>query len=211
MLWILTGYCLPMRTRKSGCRLRRTSTEPRRAGKRGKADPVDVPGGLCTDECTRNRPRQPGHNYAPFFLPQLAAGKDRHTMAQLAARGTPRRHPTIWELYLPRVRQRVSLAEPARAKGARRLQISGAVCCIAGPGRTGACGCKTCVRHHGTESPVHKIAIDGRQRPPRPASGRVSPTLRVRCSALLCRAAIEFTRGWQCAEAVELRGFCGKI
>ena len=120
----------------------------------------------------------------------LAAGKDRHTMAQLAARGTPRRHPTIWELYLPRVRQRVSLAEPARATGARRLQISGAVCCIAGPGRTGACGCKTCVRHHGTESPVHKIAIDGRQRPPRPASGRVSPTLRVRCSALLCRAAI---------------------
>lgn len=157
------------------------------------------------------RPRQPGHNYAPFSLSQLAAGKDRHTMAQLAARGTPRRHPTIWELYLPRVRQRVSLAEPARAKGARRLQISGAVCCIAGPGRTGACGCKTCVRHHGTESPVHKIAIDGRQRPPRPASGRVSPTLRVRCSALLCRAAIEFTRGWQCAEAVELRGFCGKI
>lgn len=155
--------------------------------------------------------RQPGHNYAPFFLPQLAAGKDRHTMAQLAARGTPRRHPTIWELYLPRVRQRVSLAEPARAKGARRIQISGAVCCIAGPGRTGACGCKTRVRHHGTESPVHKIAIDGRQRPPRPASGRVSPTLRVRCSALLCRAAIEFTRGWQCAEAVELRGFCGKI
>ena len=157
------------------------------------------------------RPRQPGHNYAPFSLSQLAAGKDRHTMAQLAARGTPRRHPTIWELYLPRVRQRVSLAEPARATGARRLQISGAVCCIAGPGRTGACGCKTCVRHHGTESPVHKIAIDGRQRPPRPASGRVSPTLRVRCSALLCRAAIEFTRGWQCAEAVELRGFCGKI
>lgn len=155
--------------------------------------------------------RQPGHNYAPFFLPQLAAGKDRHTMAQLAARGTPRRHPTIWELYLPRVCQRVSLAEPARATGARRLQISGAVCCTAGPGRTGACGCKTCVRHHGTESPVHKIAIDGRQRPPRPASGRVSPTLRVRCSALLCRAAIEFTRGWQCAEAVELRGFCGKI
>ena len=155
--------------------------------------------------------RQPGHNYAPFFLPQLAAGKDRHTMAQLAARGTLRRHPTIWELYLPRVRQRVSLAEPARATGARRLQISGAVCCIAGPGRIGACGCKTCVRHHGTESPVHKIAIDGRQRPPRPASGRVSPTLRVRCSALLCRAAIEFTRGWQCAEAVELRGFCGKI
>ena len=150
------------------------------------------------------RPRQPGHNYAPFFLPQLAARKDGHTMAQLAARGTPRRHPTIWELYLPRVRQRVSLAEPARAKGARRLQISGAVCCIAGPGRTGACGCKTCVWHHGTESPVHKIAIDGRQRPPRPASGRVSPTLRVRCSALLCRAAIEFTRGWQCAEAVEL-------
>ena len=149
-------------------------------------------------------PRQPGHNYAPFSLSQLAAGKDRHTMAQLAARGTPRRHPTIWELYLPRVRQRVSLAEPARATGARRLQISGAVCCIAGPGRTGACGCKTCVRHHGTESPVHKIAIDGRQRPPRPASGRVSPTLRVRCSALLCRAAIEFTRGWQCAEAVEL-------
>lgn len=48
-------------------------------------------------------------------------------MAQLTARGTPRRHPTIWELYLPRVRQRVSLAEPARAKGARRLQISGAV------------------------------------------------------------------------------------
>ena len=141
-----------MRTRKSGCRLRRTSTEPRRAGKRGKADPVDVPGGLCTDECTRNRPRQPGHNYAPFFLPQLAAGKDRHTMAQLAARGTPRRHPTIWELYLPRVRQRVSLAEPARAKGARRLQISGAVCCIAGPGRTGAFGCKTRVRHHGTEN-----------------------------------------------------------
>ena len=158
-----------------------------------------------------DQPRQPGHNYAPFFLPQLAAGKDRHTMVQLAAIGTPRRHPTIWELYLPRVRQRVSLAEPVRAKGARRLQISGAVCCIAGPGRTGACGCKTCVRHHGTESPVHKIAIDGRQRPPRPASGRVSPTLRVRCSALLCRAAIEFTRGWQCAEAVELRGFCGKI
>ena len=157
------------------------------------------------------RPRQPGHNYAPFSLPQLAARKDGHFMAQFAARGTPRRHPTIWELYLPRVRQRVSLAEPARAKGARRLQISGAVCCIAGPGRTGACGCKTCVRHHGTESPVHKIAIDGRQRPPRPASGRVSPTLRVRCSALLCRAAIEFTRGWQCAEAVELRGFCGKI
>ena len=140
------------------------------------------------------QPRQPGHNYAPFFLPQLAAGKDRHTMAQLAARGTPRRHPTIWELYLPRVRQRVSLAEPARATGARRLQISGAVCCIAGPGRTGACGCKTCVRHHGTESPVHKIAIDGRQRPPRPASGRVSPTLRVRCSALLCRAAILILR-----------------
>ena len=157
------------------------------------------------------QPRQPGHNYAPFFLPQLAARKDGHTMAQLAARGTPRRHPAIWELYLPRVRQRVSLAEPARAKGARRLQISGAVCCIAGPGRTWASGCKTCVRHHGTESPVHKIAIDGRQRPPRPASGRVSPTLRVRCSALLCRAAIEFTRGWQCAEAVELRGFCGKI
>ena len=150
------------------------------------------------------QPRQPGHNYAPFSLSQLAAGKDRHTMAQLAARGTPRRHPTIWELSLPRIRQRVSLAAPARAKGARRLQISGAVCCIAGPGRTGACGCKTCVRHHGTESPVHKIAIDGRQRPPRPASGRVSPTLRVRCSALLCRAAIEFTRGWQCAEAVEL-------
>ena len=98
------------------------------------------------------RPRQPGHNYAPFFLPQLAARKDGHTMAQLAARGTPRRHPTIWELYLPRVRQRVSLAEPARAKGARRLQISGAVCCIAGPGRTWACGCKTCVRHHGTEN-----------------------------------------------------------
>lgn len=138
--------------------------------------------------------RQPGHNYAPFSLSQLAAGKDRHTMAQLAARGTPRRHPTIWELYLPRVRQRVSLAEPARAKGARRLQISGAVCCTAGPGRTGACGCKTCVRHHGTESPVHKIAIDGRQRPPRPASGRVSPTLRVRCSALLCRAAILILR-----------------
>ena len=138
--------------------------------------------------------RQPGHNYAPFFLPQLAAGKDRHTMAQLAARGTPRRHPAIWELYLPRVRQRVSLAEPARAKGARRLQISGAVCCIAGPGRTGACGCKTCVRHHGTESPVHKIAIDGRQRPPRPASGRDSPTLRVRYSALLCRAAILILR-----------------
>ena len=140
------------------------------------------------------RPRQPGHNYAPFFLPQLAAGKDRHTMAQLAARGAPRRHPTIWELYLPRVRQRVSLAEPARAKGARRLQISGAVCCTAGPGRTRACGCKTRVRHHGTESPVHKIAIDGRQRPPRPASGRVSPTLRVRCSALLCRAAILILR-----------------
>lgn len=73
------------------------------------------------------QPRQPGHNYAPFSLSQLAAGKDRHTMAQLAARGTPRRHPTIWELYLPRVRQRVSLAEPARAKDTRRLQISGAV------------------------------------------------------------------------------------
>ena len=157
------------------------------------------------------RPRQPGHNYAPFSYHSWQPGKTGILWSSLPHEARRAAIPPSGSFICPRVRQRVSLAEPARAKGARRLQISGAVCCIAGPGRTGACGCKTCVRHHGTESPVHKIAIDGRQRPPRPASGRVSPTLRVRCSALLCRAAIEFTRGWQCAEAVELRGFCGKI
>lgn len=141
------------------------------------------------------QPRQPGHNYAPFSLSQLAARKDGHTMAQLAARGTPRRHPTIWELYLPRVRQRVSLAEPARAKGARRLQISGTVMLHSRSRQDRGVrvqDLRAAPWHR--KSPVHKIAIDGRQRPPHPASGRASPTLRVRCSALLCRAAILILR-----------------